>query len=305
MNSEKIKYALIETTNHCNLNCSFCNRNEVIGKLQHISVPKFIAICEKLKDQPIEEAKFTGMGEPYLHKEFDKLCEIFKNYFPKSFLIVATNCQYKIRPYFENSMRFIDLLYFSIDGYKESYEKYRPPSKWDKLINFLDAFKDLDRHGCRATINYVVNPGNVDDIKLVDEHILKKYDLEELRLNIAQEWSEEKSINSGYTDDQINYLKKNWINNIKGKSPWNYSDCFWPTKGINVTVDGRILMCPLNTGAASFGNILYQDVEEIRSSDKFLNVIKGCAQNNPNDHCKNCSYKELSPFLSNIGINNN
>ena len=102
MKSEKITYALIETTNYCNLNCSFCNRNEVIGKLQHMSIPKFTEIMEKLKDHPIKEAKFTGMGEPYLHKDFDKLCEIFKYYFPQAFLIVATNCQYKIKASFEN-----------------------------------------------------------------------------------------------------------------------------------------------------------------------------------------------------------
>ena len=28
---------------------------------------------------------------------------------------------------FTESLKFIDLLYLSIDGYKESYEKFRPP----------------------------------------------------------------------------------------------------------------------------------------------------------------------------------
>ena len=32
------------------------------------------------------------------------------------------------------------------------------------------------------------------------------------------------------------------------------------------------------------------------------NVKKGCNTNNPTDYCKNCSYKELTPILSHVGI---
>ena len=138
---------------------------------------------------------------------------MFKEYFPSAFLIVATNCQYKINKNFTDSLKFIDLLYLSIDGYKESYEKFRPPSKWSKLINFLDQLKEINRHGCKITCNYVVNKENINDISKIDQ-LCDTYKLEELRLNIAQDWSEEKSISnsktiSGYTHDQINYLKTN------------------------------------------------------------------------------------------------
>ena len=61
-----IEYAYIETTNHCNLQCSFCNRHEVIGALQHMSVARFTELMERIKHQPIKEAKLMGMGEPFL-----------------------------------------------------------------------------------------------------------------------------------------------------------------------------------------------------------------------------------------------
>ena len=35
---DKITYAYLETTNYCNLDCSFCNRTDVIGPLKHMSL---------------------------------------------------------------------------------------------------------------------------------------------------------------------------------------------------------------------------------------------------------------------------
>lgn len=299
-----IEYAYIETTNHCNLQCTFCNRHEVIGTLQHMPVSRFKRLLEKIKDHPIHTAKLMGMGEPFLHPQFDEICKLFKEYFPDAFLIVATNCQYKMTPWFEESLKYIDMLYLSIDGYEDSYELYRPPSKWWKLIRFLDDLKDKDRHGCRIVVNYVVNPGNVDDIQKVHDHILVPYELEQLRLNIAQDWSEDRSMPGGYSQEQLQYLRDNWKADIQGKGDWEYSDCFWVKNGLYTTVEGRVLACCMNTGADEFGNIFMDDIENIHNTPEWLKLKKGCAENNPTNHCKNCSYKELVPMLKELGVQN-
>lgn len=300
-----IEYAYIETTNHCNLQCSFCNRHEVIGPLKHMNVVKFRELMEKIKHHPINTAKLMGMGEPFLHPQFDQICAIFKEYFPKAFLIVATNCQYSQTKatWFADSLKNIDMLYLSIDGYKDSYELYRPPSKWEKLITFLDELKQVDRNGCRIVINYVVNPGNVDDIQRVYDEILIPYELEELRLNIAQDWSEDKSMPGGYSPQQIDYLRDTWSTEIQGKSDWEYSDCFWVKNGLYTTVEGRVLACCMNTGADSFGNIFQQDIDDIHNGVEFKKLQHGCSTGQPTDHCKNCSYKELVPMLETLGVN--
>jgi radical SAM protein with 4Fe4S-binding SPASM domain len=303
-----ITYAYLETTNYCNLQCSFCNRDEVIGALQHMPISKFREMMERIKHHPIKEAKLMGMGEPMLHPQFDEVISIFKEYFPNAFLIVATNCQYTIkegtqlRKRFQRALGNIDLLYFSIDGYKESYERDRSPAKWERLIRFLEDFRDMDRRGCRVTCNYVVNPQNVDDIQKVQDEIIDEYGLEELRLNIAQEWSPDKTLPGGYTKDQMIYLREKWGKNIKGKKEWDYEDCFWVNEGLYTTVEGNVKMCALNTGAKPFGNIFETDLEEIRNSEDFQNVKLGCNSNNPTSHCKNCSYKELVPMLKEIQL---
>ena len=307
MQPKPIRYAYLETTNYCNLRCSFCNREDVIGKLQHMPIEKWELMLNKLADHPIQEAKLMGMGEPFLHPKFDEVCRIFKKVFPKAKLVVATNCQYKMLPRFIEGMKYIDLLYFSIDGYKESYERDRSPAKWSKLMNFLEEFKKVDRKICKVTVNYVVNTNNIDDIQKVYDKIVIPYGLEELRLNIAQDWSEDSSITTsvgGYTQEQLQYLKDNWKDHIKGKSRWDYSDCFWPQDGIYTTVEGRVLMCALNTGAREFGNLFFEDIDTIRTSKEYLCVKDGCSTNNPTSHCKNCSYKELAPILSELGVHN-
>jgi len=305
----EITYAYIETTNHCNLACSFCNRDEVIGALQHMSISKFIELMEKLKHHPIKEAKLMGMGEPFLHPKFDEVCRIFKTYFPDAFLIVATNCQYPIKTNsklgikFENCMKYIDLLYLSIDGYKNSYERDRAPAKWSRLIRFLEDFNSMNRHNCRVTCNYVVNPDNVYDIQTIHDEVVEKYKLEELRLNIAQNWSEDEKMPGGYKLKDIQYLSETWSSNIKGKSDWDYKDCFWVNEGVYTTVEGDVKMCCMNTGATSFGNLFESSIEEIRKTKDFQNVKLGCNNNTPTSHCKNCSYKELAPMLKKIKVN--
>jgi MoaA/NifB/PqqE/SkfB family radical SAM enzyme len=306
MSNKPITYAYLETTNYCNLQCSFCNRDEVIGALQHMPLSKYRKMLDGLKHHPIKEAKLMGMGEPMLHPQFDEICKLFKEYFPNAFLIVATNCQYNIgegrplRERFQNALQYIDLLYFSIDGYDKSYERDRSPAKWSRLLSFLANFKDIDRKGCKVTCNYVVNPQNVSDIQKVNDEIVNGYGLEELRLNIAQDWSENKSLPGGYTLDQIDYLRKSWKDNIKGKSQWDFSDCFWVEEGIYTTVEGHVKMCCMNTGAKPFGNLFESSIEEIRESKDYKAVKSGCSTNKPTSHCKNCSYKELTPILTQI-----
>lgn len=301
--NKPITYAYLETTNYCNLDCSFCNRKEVIGALQHMPVPRFREMLEKIKHHPITEAKLMGMGEPMLHPKFDEICKIFKEYFPEAFLIVATNCQYPIKPgtkmgtKFNECMKYIDLLYFSIDGYKESYERDRAPAKWEKLMSFLEDFKPMDRYNCRVTCNYVVNPDNVYDIQTIKNEIVDVYDLEELRLNIAQNWSEDESMPGGYTQEDIQYLRDNWKENVKGRDEWDFPDCFWVKEGIYTTVEGHVKMCCLNTGAKPFGNLFETPVDEIRANKDYSAVREGCSTNKPTSHCKNCSYKELAPML--------
>ncbi len=307
MSLHPITYVCFEPTSYCNLECSFCNRGEIMaaGKvLRHMSMEDWHKMLDKFDGHDIKEAKFTGLGEPMLHPQIHLLLKEFKRRWPSAFTILATNCQYKLRDNFEETMKYVDLMYLSIDGWDTNYERDRSPAKWWKLFRFLEEFDELERHGCRVTVNYVINPDNVYDIERVTEEIVNKYQLEELRLNIAQDWNEDKTMVGGYTKDQLDYLKNNWQDSMKGRADWTWSECFWPEKGIYLDVDGSVKMCVMNTSTEPFGNIFEQEVDDIRSTERWQNIKTGCATDTPDSHCKNCSYWELKDILGYIGVNN-
>lgn len=297
---KEITYAYLETTNHCNLNCSFCNRSEVVKKATHIELSDWDIILKKLSSHPIKEAKLMGLGEPFLHPKYDEICKMFKETFPEAFVITATNCQYKVTDKFYNALKYIDLVYFSIDGYGDNYEKARDGASWSKLITFLDSI-DMDRiDKTRITINFVVTDDTYLDIEKINDLVKNKYSfIEEVRLNIAQNWSENETNTFPIHDDMLGQLKK-YKKNLKGKAPWTYSDCFWPKEGIYTTVKGEVKICCLNTSTKSIGNILTQNLDDIRSSEKLKKVKQDCSNNIANEHCKTCDYKKLSPVLGKV-----
>lgn len=302
MNRQTTNYAYIETTNYCNLSCTFCNRPEVIGELNHMPIFKFRQVLEKIGPD-IKEAKLMGMGEPFLHPHFSTICKIFKEKYPSAFLISSTNAQYSAKAKVEESLRYLDMLYVSIDGYEETYEKYRPPAKWGKLIKFLDELASFDRHSCKVAFNYTVNPGNIDDIKKVHD-LLLHYDFNELRLNLVQSWDENASIEESagvFTEDQLEYLKSNWAEMIKGKKDWDFSDCFWVQRGVYVTTEGNMKVCCMNTGAKTIKNIFQiKTADEAFASQQYQEIKSGCESNNPSSHCRTCSYKELTGLLQKV-----
>jgi MoaA/NifB/PqqE/SkfB family radical SAM enzyme len=249
----------------------------------------------KLQSHPIEEAKLMGMGEPFLHPHFSKITKKFKETFPTAKLISATNAQYLLTQNMVDSLKYIDMLYISIDGAYANYERFRPPGKWPKLISFLEDLQSVDRQGCNIVVNYTVSPGLVFDIPIIED-LAKAYNLSEVRLNLVQNWNEGESTTTGYTDEELLFLDK-YKGKIKGKAPWTWSDCFWVQNGFYSTVEGNVKVCCMNTAAKSLGNIFEQPLEEIFTGSQFKVIKIGCETNTPTPHCSSCSYKELSPLL--------
>jgi len=230
-----------------------------------------------------------------------------KNYDMK--ILCVTGCLGFIPSYFVLKCLKRGWMVYGID--KITYaanESFLNQLKKYENFKFLKAdIKDLNSLlDCDYVVNYVVNAYNVDDIEKVDK-LRVDNNLGMLRLNIAQIWDAETKMSddiatSGYTEEDLNYLRENWNKQIMGKSKWDFEDCFWVNNGIYTTVEGHVKMCCMNTGAEPFGNLFLNTIDEIREMEDYQNVKKGCNSNNPTSHCKNCSYKELTPILEYVGI---
>lgn len=295
-----IEYTMLEPTNYCNLNCKFCNRKFVVKNQKHINLKDWCTILRKLSNQPLRVMKMQGLGESYLHPKIDKIVDHIRKVFPDIYLISATNCQYNINSKIEKAFKNVSLLYLSVDGFEETYEKFRVGAKWSRLIKFLDDLKELNHGKTEITINYVVNQDNYKDIKKLHNFIDTKYPfISEIRLNIAQWWSENERIIETYSDDFYTILRK-YKENVKGKTPWTWSDCWWPKTGFIADVFGDVRICLLNTTTEPIGNILRQPLKEIMNSPKRINILNKCLENEPLVHCQSCDYKRLSPILGRI-----
>ena len=42
------------------------------------------------------------------------------------------------------------------------------------------------------------------------------------------------------------------------------------------------------------------NIDEVLNCERMSEISRACKNNNPNDHCINCSYKELSPLLDKL-----
>jgi radical SAM protein with 4Fe4S-binding SPASM domain len=320
---------MVEPTNYCNLDCMGCNRRDVIltKPLLHMPISDYKIILDKLEGQPIQQAKFQGLGETYFHPEVDKFFSLFKEKFPNAESISITNGQYKLRRkdgtntkygrVFESGLENLDVLLVSCDGWEDNYTKHKYPGKWDVFLKFLDDMGSYDRiksGEMKLGLQMVVWEDNYKDIEKIHS-LIEKYDwLNELRLNVFQWWGgsdyasglitkdmEGRHINASYNFPPDFYKEmQKWKPHIAGKPDWDYNQCWWPNNGLLVESNGDIKLCLLNTDANPSGNLLRESLDEVLNNSNRNKVAYECEINTPGEHCKTCSYKDLVPILTKI-----
>lgn len=293
-----VDYAYLETTSYCNLSCSGCNRDLVVSRSSHMSISQFEKILDKLKDESLAEIKLMGMGEPYLNTEFSKICRYARQKFPNAFIISATNCNYLLSSNFEKSLAYLNMVYLSIDGIGTTFESIRRGGKWSKTLKFLSDLQTIDRKQCKLPINFTVYKKNYTQIPSIIE-LAKEFNLDGVRLNLAQDWNEDTNNIEHWTEDELTYLRQ-YANLFQGKTEWEYSDCFWPKRGVYMTTRGDIKTCCMNTGGISHGNLFETSLSDIRNTESFKLIKRGCETNKPVSHCATCSYMHIKPYLSKI-----
>ena len=101
-----ISYLRLSVTDRCDFRCQYCMAEEMtfLPRSQVLSLEELARIAKVFVGLGVRKIRVTG-GEPFLHPQFSTICKMFKDYFPKAFLIVATNCQYKMNDNFKESLQ--------------------------------------------------------------------------------------------------------------------------------------------------------------------------------------------------------
>ncbi len=132
----------------CQLRCVGCPNSTLRPEIQEISVDDFSRCLEHIDVERIHTFRLFNFGEPLLHNQLATIvAEIPRHRWKASIVEISTNGQRVDWDEFEAMLKLeiVNKLVVSCDGdgTPESYERLRPPSKWGKLLDFLDRARVL------------------------------------------------------------------------------------------------------------------------------------------------------------------
>lgn len=119
---ESFEKLYIELTTKCNLNCKICYRQTWKEKDQELDFSILVKILEEIRNEPIKEVIFGGIGEPLVYSRIHEAIELFSEFN----LTITTNGTLLFE---ENLVKLIiekvNKLVISIDGSFETFKAIR------------------------------------------------------------------------------------------------------------------------------------------------------------------------------------
>lgn len=264
---KKLKKIYIEITNYCNLNCSFCIKND--RKLESISIDKFNLLLDKLEDYT-DYLYFHVLGEPLMHKNINELINIAS----ERFKINITTNGYLIDKIKDNkNIRQINISLHSFN------DKYNINIK-DYLNNVFESIDKLVSNNTYISLRlWVKNKYN----NYIIDYINEKYNL-----NIPYDIENYKINDYIFINNFHEFIWPDLNNNYYSE----IGTCYALKDHIGILVDGTVIPCCLDTkGIINLGNIYDTDLNNILNSNKVKEMLEGFKCNKKNEElCKHCKF---------------
>jgi len=261
------KKIYLEITNKCNLNCSFCIKNNRDKKF--IGVDEYKEILNKIKDYT-KYLYFHVSGEPLLHPSINDLINIGSNNF---FINITTN-GYLIKRIKDNhNIRQINI---SIHSYTDEYN-ISLVNYLNNICDVIDNLSDDTYFSLRFWVNNEYNKEIIDylskrynkDIKL--ENGFKIKDRVFISINKEFIWPD---------------LENDYSNEV--------GTCYALKDHIGILVNGDIIPCCLDAnGVIILGNIFKDNLDDIIKSNRYNKMLDGFKNNKKCEElCKKCNFLE-------------
>jgi radical SAM protein with 4Fe4S-binding SPASM domain len=138
----------IDIVHGCQLRCVGCPNSTLMDKVRRIEIGDFRRCIENVDVDHIQYMRLFNFGEPLLHENLTGIFEVLQDQpWRAETLEISTNAQYCNWEDFASALQvgILDRLVVSCDGdgTPEQYEALRPPSKWEKLLDFLERTRVL------------------------------------------------------------------------------------------------------------------------------------------------------------------
>ncbi len=273
---KKFKKIYIEITNICNLNCSFCSKDNRIK--ESISLTNMEELLKKINDYT-DYVYLHVKGEPLLHPKLKGVLDLCEKYHKKVNITTnATLIKEKEEILTHTAIRQINLSVHS-ENKKANY--------LEEIFEVVDKLKDK---------NIVYRFWTMEDNNLskesteLVEKIVNHY---QLSPKIVENLKKENNIkiNSHTYVNKANEFIWPDINNDYNKE---LGYCYALKDQLAILVDGTIVPCCLDSnGVINLGNIYQNDLLQVINSSRYQKMRMGfCNRKVTEELCKHCSYKE-------------
>ena len=142
-----------EIVSGCQLRCVGCPNSTLQPKVKRIAVEDFEYLLGRVDVKFVQYLRLFNFGEPLLHRNLASILEcIPRQDWGVGRVEISTNAQFIDWDDFEAALKTDILTHISVscdgDGTPEEYTRLRPPSRWDKFIEFLERAHELRERYC-------------------------------------------------------------------------------------------------------------------------------------------------------------
>lgn len=142
----------IDIVHGCQLRCVGCPNSTLLPKVKRMSVAEFSTILGNIDVELVHTLRLFNFGEPLLHKDLPGILALIpQQRWSTEVVEISTNAQHVDWHKLTEALKLnvLNRLVVSCDGdgTPGEYERLRPPSKWSRLIEFLERTRELrDRY---------------------------------------------------------------------------------------------------------------------------------------------------------------
>ncbi len=260
----------------CQLRCVGCPNSTLLPDIKRIAVDDFDRALRNIDVDHIHTLRLFNFGEPLLHQHLAEIVDcIPRQRWKVSVVELSTNAQKVNWDDFEEMIKreVITRLVVSCDGdgTPDDYERLRPPSRWDRFIEFLErarALRDRWAPGMQLVTRNVCEAEPPENRRRWRDLLIPKGWTPEFRL-----WMALPEAVANMTGRRIEVPKKACAflqdaSEFKGH-PW-----YGQINLLYVDADGTVVPCCLHPQAGNLGNLLINTFNEILASQKRADFIR-------------------------------
>jgi radical SAM protein with 4Fe4S-binding SPASM domain len=306
-----IKVSII-LTDKCNLNCIYCYGDYSIKKNKFFPYEKIEPIFQDLKKNGAKAIELTG-GEPLLHPDFLKICNLGIKYF-NEITILSNGVLFsdEIIDFINMNLNIVSIQ-ISIDGCTEETNNLirKKANSWAKTLKSIER---LSKIGAKLKVVYMLTYENKNEYLDACE-LMVNIGVHDFSISMPESIgrgadlkfpdqtpisNRETDYSRGFTDLALEAdMKYGKIlhNNVKTVNKKRHffeevTNCGTGWQTCAIDVDGDVIACQTIGKVSKLGNIFQNDIADVFHDNPIVKYLCNFKKSNIREECNVCSYKE-------------